>query len=45
MGERPYPVSISAGVVQCDPWDEHPLSHYVVLADEQMYFHKRRRLH
>lgn len=45
MGERPYPVSISAGVVQCDPWDEHPLSHYVVLADEQMYVHKRRRLH
>ena len=45
MQERPYLVSISAGVVQCAPWDEHPLLHYVALADEQMYVHKRSRLH
>jgi diguanylate cyclase (GGDEF)-like protein len=44
-GERPYPVAISMGVVQCDPWGEPSLSHYLVLADELMYRHKRRRLH
>ncbi|MEW6369525.1 MAG: GGDEF domain-containing protein [Pseudomonadota bacterium] len=45
MQERPYAVSISAGVVQCDPWDKRSLSHYVLLADEQMYVRKRSRLH
>jgi diguanylate cyclase (GGDEF)-like protein len=45
MQERPYSVSISAGVVQCDPGGGQALSHYVLLADEQMYGQKRSRLH
>lgn len=45
MQERPYAVSISAGVVQCDPGSGWALSRYVQLADEQMYDHKRSRLH
>jgi GGDEF domain-containing protein len=47
MQERPYPVSISAsaGVVQCDASGEQTLSHYVYLADQQMYVQKRRRMH
>ncbi|QNA89904.1 GGDEF domain-containing protein [Massilia sp. Dwa41.01b] len=45
MQERPYMVSMSAGVVQCDPASEQPLSDYVQLADEHMYTHKRNRLH
>lgn len=45
LQERPYAVSISAGLVQCDAASEHTLSHYVMLADEQMYVQKRRRLH
>jgi diguanylate cyclase (GGDEF)-like protein len=45
MQERPYQVSISAGVVQCDPASEQNLLNYIVLADQQMYQHKRRRLH
>jgi diguanylate cyclase (GGDEF)-like protein len=45
MQERPYTVSISAGVVQCDSGDGQTLSHYVLLADEQMYAQKRSRLH
>jgi diguanylate cyclase (GGDEF)-like protein len=45
MQERPYTVSLSAGVVQCDAADGHALSHYVLLADEQMYAQKRSRMH
>jgi diguanylate cyclase (GGDEF)-like protein len=45
MQERPYRVSISAGIVQCDPASERNLLNYMVLADQQMYAHKRRRLH
>ncbi|GAB2847020.1 hypothetical protein GCM10027277_13790 [Pseudoduganella ginsengisoli] len=45
MKERPYMVSISAGVVQCDASGGQLLSHYVLLADEQMYAQKRSRLH
>jgi diguanylate cyclase (GGDEF)-like protein len=45
MQDRPYTVSISAGVVQCDPGGAQTLSHYVTLADERMYALKRRRLH
>jgi diguanylate cyclase (GGDEF)-like protein len=45
MQERPYRVSISAGIVQCDPASEHNLLNYIVRADQQMYLHKRRRLH
>jgi diguanylate cyclase (GGDEF)-like protein len=45
MQERPYAVSMSAGVVQCDAGGEQPLSHYVYLADQQMYVQKRSRLH
>jgi diguanylate cyclase (GGDEF)-like protein len=43
--ERPYTVSISAGVVQCDSGGGQTLSHYVLLADEQMYAQKRSRMH
>lgn len=45
MGERPYVVSMSAGIVQCDPASEQTLSDYVLLADERMYAQKRSRLH
>ncbi len=45
MQERPYYVSISAGVVLVDSNAEQTLSHYVLLADEQMYAQKRSRLH
>jgi diguanylate cyclase (GGDEF)-like protein len=45
MQERPYRVSISAGIVQCDPASEQNLLNYIVLADQQMYLQKRRRLH
>jgi diguanylate cyclase (GGDEF)-like protein len=45
MQERPYLVSISAGIVQCDPASEKNLLNYIMLADQQMYLHKRRRLH
>jgi diguanylate cyclase (GGDEF)-like protein len=45
MQERPYTVSLSAGVVQCDSEGGHTLSHYVLLADEQMYAQKRSRMH
>lgn len=45
MQERPYTVSISAGIVQCDPDGEHSLLAYMQLADQQMYQQKRRRLH
>jgi diguanylate cyclase (GGDEF)-like protein len=45
MQERPYTVSISAGVVQCDASGGEALSYYVHLADEQMYAQKRSRLH
>lgn len=45
MQERPYSVSMSAGVVQCDPGAGQSLAHYVLLADEKMYTQKRGRLH
>ena len=45
MQERSCDLSMSAGVVQCDPCGERTLSDYVLLADEQMYVQKRRRLH
>ena len=45
MQERPYRISISAGVVSCDPLGEKALVEYVLLADEQMYARKRSRLH
>lgn len=45
MQERPYSVSISAGAVECDSSSGQTLSHYVSLADEQMYAKKRSRLH
>jgi diguanylate cyclase (GGDEF)-like protein len=45
MQERPYCVSISAGVVLVDAAADRALSHYVLLADEQMYAQKRSRLH
>jgi diguanylate cyclase (GGDEF)-like protein len=45
LRERPYRLSISAGIVQCDPASEQNLLNYVELADHQMYLHKRRGLH
>jgi diguanylate cyclase (GGDEF)-like protein len=45
MQDRPYLVSVSAGIVQCDPVGRQNLLSYVVLADQQMYAQKRRRLH
>ena len=45
MQERPYRVAFSAGIVGCDPGSERDLLNYVVLADQQMYAQKRRRLH
>jgi diguanylate cyclase (GGDEF)-like protein len=45
MEERPYQVSFSTGIVQCDPAGDQTLSDYLLLADQQMYTHKRRRLH
>jgi diguanylate cyclase (GGDEF)-like protein len=45
MQERTYAVSMSAGIVQCDPIGEQPLADYLLLADEQMYAQKRSRLH
>jgi diguanylate cyclase (GGDEF)-like protein len=45
MQERPYAVSVSAGIVQCDPDGEQKLQDYVLLADQAMYANKRNRLH
>lgn len=45
MEERPYEVSFSTGIVQCDPAGDQTLSDYLLLADQQMYTQKRRRLH
>jgi hypothetical protein len=44
MQERPYAVSMSAAIVQCDSSGGQPLSHYVLPADEQMYAQKRSRM-
>lgn len=41
MQERPYVLSMSAGVAECDPAGEKTLAHYLLLADEQMYARKR----
>lgn len=40
---RPYRVSFSTGVVQCDPEADLGLSDYIGLADQEMYAHKRSR--
>lgn len=45
MQERPYHISISAGIVQCDPAGGRDLSGYVLQADQKMYLQKQRRLH
>jgi diguanylate cyclase (GGDEF)-like protein len=45
MPERPCTISISTGIVQCDSGSGHTLSHYVLLADQQMYAQKRSRMH
>jgi diguanylate cyclase (GGDEF)-like protein len=45
MEERPYRLSLSTGIVQCDPAAELSLVDYVAVADHEMYEHKRRRLH
>jgi diguanylate cyclase (GGDEF)-like protein len=43
QAQRPYHLSMSAGLVQCDPGGARTLSDYVLLADEQMYVEKRMR--
>lgn len=45
MQERPYRLSLSAGIVSCKPDEQHSLLNYVILADQQMYASKRSRLH
>jgi diguanylate cyclase (GGDEF)-like protein len=45
MEERPYKVSLSTGIVQCDPAGDLSLSDYVGMANQQILEHKRRRLH
>jgi diguanylate cyclase (GGDEF)-like protein len=45
MEERPYQVSLSTGIVQCDPASDMNLSDYLGMAEQQIWEHKRRRLH
>ena len=45
MQERSYPLAISAGAVQCDPYGSTALLDYVQSADREMYLHKRSCLH
>jgi diguanylate cyclase (GGDEF)-like protein len=45
MEERPYQVSLSTGIVQCDPAADMNLSDYLGMAEQQIWEHKRRRLH
>lgn len=45
MQERPYRLSLSAGIVSCEPDGQRSLLNYVILADQQMYANKRARLH
>lgn len=40
---RPYRVSFSTGIVQCDPSSDLALSDYLALADKQMYEQKKER--
>lgn len=39
----PYKISLSIGVVTCDPSSNLPLSDYLLLADKQMYEQKKAR--
>jgi diguanylate cyclase (GGDEF)-like protein len=45
MQERPYHLSISVGVVECDPDGDLSLLNYIGQADQEMSRHKRARLH
>jgi diguanylate cyclase (GGDEF)-like protein len=45
MEERPYQVSLSTGIVQCDPAEDLSLSDYLGMAYQKISEHKRRRLH
>ncbi|WP_220459810.1 GGDEF domain-containing protein [Rugamonas fusca] len=45
LRQRPYLLSLSAGMVSCDPAASTTLSDYIQQADDAMYEHKRRRLH
>jgi diguanylate cyclase (GGDEF)-like protein len=40
ISRRPYKVSMSTGVIQCQAGDNYSLSDYLTLADEQMYREK-----
>lgn len=44
-GRRPYQLSLSVGMVECDPDGRGTLDDSVQKADRAMYEHKRRRLH
>lgn len=43
--QRPYRIAVSTGIVRCDPQGAQGLERYIQQADQQMYAHKRRRLH
>lgn len=45
MEGRPFQVSLSIGIVQCDPSAGMSLDDYIHAADAQMYAHKQQRLH
>jgi diguanylate cyclase (GGDEF)-like protein len=45
MEGRTFEVSLSIGIVQCNPADRMTLDDYIHAADAQMYAHKQRRLH
>ncbi|MGZ5198176.1 MAG: diguanylate cyclase domain-containing protein [Telluria sp.] len=45
MEGRSFEVSLSIGIVQCNPATAMTLDDYIHAADAQMYAHKQRRLH
>lgn len=42
--DRPYPISFSTGIVQCDPLSELSLAEHLRQADQLMYEQKRKHL-
>ena len=45
LQQRPYQLSLSVGMVSCDPAGSATLNDCIKQADRAMYEHKRRRLH
>jgi len=41
QADRPYEISFSTGIVQCDPSSHLTLGDYLAMADEKMYVQKR----